>query len=212
AFAIYPLYARVPSTIHASVPIMTGVIAHVFFRDYLTKRQLIGLIIGLLGVALLMFQQLQNNIGSLHAFIVALLACLSYAVSSNLAKHYLSHISSITVASSGLLISGILALPIVILTFPDRLISTKAWLALLGIAMLSTAIAMILFYQILKAIGPTKTSTQTLLLPISGIFWGILLLDEKLSISMLIGTVIILLGTAISIFHIKISNTAIKLR
>lgn len=202
AFAAYQLSAGTSSVINASVPVMTGVIAHFFFKDHLSKQQFLGLVIGVFGVALLMSDGLQSG-GSLWAFAAALGACLCYAVGSNLAKHYLSGISPMTTAASGLLASGIVTLPVVVLFFPQTSVSWAAWGSVFAIALLSTAIAMIAFYQLIQIAGPTKTVTVTLLIPLFGIFWGVLLLGEEISSDMLLGTVVILLGTALTVLRIR---------
>lgn len=200
SFAAYQVSAGVLSVINASVPMMTGMIAHFFFKDYLSKRQFLGLIVGVCGVALLMSDGLQSG-GSLWAFAAALGACLCYAVGSNLAKRYLSGISPMTTAASGLLASGVVTLPVVICFFPKTAVSWTAWGSVLAIAVLSTAIAMIAFYQLIQVAGPTKTVTVTLLIPLFGIFWGVLLLGETLSQDMVLGTMVILLGTALTILQ-----------
>ncbi len=202
AFAAYQLSAGTSSVINASVPVMTGLIAHFFFKDYLSKQQLLGLIIGILGVVLLMFDELQGG-GSLWALAAALGACLCYAVGSNLAKRHLSGISPLTTAASGLLASGVVTLPAVVIFFPPASVSATAWGSVLAIALLSTAVAMIAFYQLIQLAGPTKTVTVTLLIPLFGIFWGVLLLGEKISSHMLLGTLVILLGTGLTILPKK---------
>lgn len=203
SFAAYQVNAGVLSVINASVPVMTGVIAHVFFKDYLTRIQFLGLIIGVSGVTLLVSDGLKGGQSSWWAFAAALGACLCYALSSNLAKRYLSGISPMTTAASGLVASGIVTLPLVIGYFPQNEVSWAAWGSAVAIAVLSTAVAMIVFYQVLQAIGPTKTVTVTLFIPLFGIFWGVLLLGEAVSSHMLLGTAVILLGTALTVFRIR---------
>lgn len=200
AFAAYQINAGVLSVINASVPVLTGLIAHILFKDYLSKQQFIGLIIGVLGVTLLVSDGLHHGTSSVWAFIAALSACLCYAIGSNLAKRYLSDISSITTAASGLLASGLVTLPIVVAFFPTTAVSLSAWFSAISIAVLSTAVAMIMFYQLIHLVGPTKTLTVALFIPVFGIFWGVLILNETLSSNMLLGTVIILSGTALTIF------------
>lgn len=201
SFAAYQINAGTLSVINAAVPVITGVIAHCFFRDYLSKQQFVGLIVGVLGVALLVSDGLDSGSGSLWAFAAALGACLCYAVSSNLAKRYLAGISPMTTASSGLLASGFVTLPLVIYHFPTASVSWAAWGAVIAIAVISTAAAMIIFYVVLQSIGPTKTVTVTLLIPLFGIFWGATLLGEQVSADMLLGTIVILSGTALTIFR-----------
>lgn len=200
SFAAYQLQAGVLSVINASVPVMTGLIAHFFFRDYLSKQQFIGLVVGILGVVLLVFDGLQGGGGSVWAFVAALGACLCYAIGGNLAKRYLSGIAPMTIAASGLLTSGVLMLPVVIGFFPTAPVSWQAWGSAIAVAVVSTAIAMTMYYQLIQLIGPTKTVTVTLLIPLFGIFWGVLLLNENISQDMLLGSAVILAGTALTIF------------
>lgn len=205
SFAAYQINAGVLSVINASVPVMTGLIAHFCFKDHLSKQQFLGLVIGIAGVVLLVSDGLQSSatlspINTLWAFIAALGACLCYALGSNLAKHHLSGISPMTTAASGLVASGLVGLPLVIAFFPSTPVSVLAWAAAISIAVLSTSVAMIIFYHLIQLIGPTKTVTVTLLIPLFGIFWGVLLLGENVSQNMLLGTMVILSGTALTIF------------
>ncbi len=198
--ATYQLTAATTSVINACVPVMTAIVSHFFFKYYLSKQQFSGLLIGVLGVTLLMFDGVQSG-GSWWAFAAALGACFCYAVGSNLAKRYLSGIRPMTTAASGLLTSGVVMLPMVVISFPQTAVSWTAWGSVLAIAVLSTAVAMIVFYQLIQLVGPTKTVTVALLIPLFGIFWGVLLLDEQVSSQMLLGTAVILLGTALTIVH-----------
>lgn len=201
SFAAYQLNAGVLSVINASVPVLTGLIAHFFFKDYLTKQQFFGLIVGVLGVTLLVFDGIQTQASSLLAFAAALGACACYAIGSNLAKRYLAGISPITIAASGLLASGLVSLPVVLMWFPTTPVSAMAWGAAVGVAVFSTAIAMNMYYQLIQLMGPTRTVTVTLLIPVFGILWGVLLLNETISSDMLLGSVVILAGTALTVIQ-----------
>lgn len=203
SFALQSLSASVGSVINAAVPIITGIIAYMFFHEKLSVRQWLGLIVGLIGVSVLMWDGLSQGSAPLKAFLAALGACSCYAIGGNLTKHYLSNVSAITTAASGLTVSGLLMLPLMIWWFPKSPISLTAWSAALGIAALSTAVAMVMFYALIKALGPTKTVTITLVIPVFGIFWGMLLLDEQLTFKIALGSLIILCGTALSILPQK---------
>jgi drug/metabolite transporter (DMT)-like permease len=69
--------------------------------------------------------------------------------------------------------------------------------ALLGLAVLGTGIAQILYFALVKQVGATRTSQVTYLLPVFAIFWGWLLRDEPLRSDMLIGLGVILLGVVV---------------
>lgn len=198
AYALQSLNAGVGSVINAAVPVMTGVVAYVFFRERLAIRQWLGLLVGLIGVSLLMLDGVSQGV-NVTAFIAALVACLCYAIGSNLTKQYLSHVSSMTTAACALVVSGVVMLPVVVMTFPGQSISINAWAATVAVAVLSTSLALVLFYSLIKTIGPTKTVTLTLVTPIFGILWGMLFLGEKLTVPMVVATLVVLCGTALSV-------------
>lgn len=209
AYALYELSSGIASVINASTPVLTGVIAHFYFKQRLSLQQFVGLLIGMVGVGVLMLDGLQGGV-SLKSFVAALSACLCYAIGSNLSKQYLAHISPMTTAASGLLAAGIATLPCVVMFFPDKhisQISLAAWASVIAIATVSTAIAMVMFYRLIQLLGATKTVSITLLIPVFGILWGMLLLGESLTPHMLVGTLIILLGTALTIFQPKKATT-----
>lgn len=203
SYAAQSTQASVLSVINASVPLLTGAIAHLFFRDLLNRRQILGLLIGVIGVTLLVWDSHQATNDSFLAMLAAFVACLCYAISANLTKRYFTEIRPMSLAAVGILASGLLILPLMLTHLPEQSISLKAWGAVIAIAVFSTAMAMILFYQILKTIGPTKTVSLTLLIPMFGMLWGVTLLDEHLSVAMIVGAAIILLGTALAVFSKK---------
>lgn len=201
SFALEDMNAGTGSVINASVPMITGIIAHVFFKDYLNRWQLLGLVIGLFGVGVLMYDGITSSTqGSVLSFVMAIAACVCYALGSNLAKHFLADISPMTTAASGLLASGVVTLPFVVVFFPSHPVSWQAWGSILTIALFSTAIALVVFYNLLQQIGPTKTTVVTLVVPVCAIFLGVLLLNEHLTWLMLLGAVIVLCGTTLTLF------------
>lgn len=202
SFALQSLSAGVGSVINASVPMMTGVIGYVFFQDKLLPRQWLGLLIGIAGVGLLMHDGLSQGIEWI-AFAMALSACLCYGIGINLTRHYLAHVSPITTAAATLAVSGVIVSPLVLATFPEQSVSASAWMAVIAVAVLSTALAMVLFFGLVKVLAPTKTATLTLLTPVFGIVWGMLFLGEQLTLAIVVGTLIVLCGTGLSILPKK---------
>ena len=130
----------------------------------------------------------------------ALLACVGYAVGANITKNYLYDVSPVAITAGSLIIGSIIMLPVAYSEFPyGQEISLKAWVSVICIGVFSTAIALIFMNQLIKSIGPTRATSITLVIPIFAIILGYLLLGEALNIQAIIGSVVILFGTYLSL-------------
>lgn len=85
-----------------------------------------------------------------------------------------------------------------LLLWPSEPISGLAWANGLALAVFSTTVAFLLYFGLISSAGATATSTVTFLVPVSALLWGYLLLGETLSLQVLVGMVITLIGTAIA--------------
>ncbi|WP_105244663.1 DMT family transporter [Psychrobacter sp. Marseille-P5312] len=207
SFSAQSVNAGVLAVLNASVPMMSGFIASTFFKDRLSKRQVLGLVIGVIGVAILMSESLfaggVSEAGLANGLLpmgYALLACVGYAVGANITRHYLYNVSPVAITAGSLIIASILMLPVAFYAFPyDQSISAKAWVSVVCIGVFSTAIALIFMNQLIKNIGPTRATSITLVIPIFAIILGYVLLGEALDTRAIIGSVVILVGTYLSL-------------
>ncbi len=209
-FVLFSLSARsvnagVLSVLNASVPMMSGFIASTFFKDRLSKRQILGLVIGVIGVIILMSENLfgeqsATSGSGLLPMGYALLACVGYAVGANITKNYLDNVSPVAITAGSLIIASVIMLPVAFYQFPyGKSISLKAWVSVICIGIFSTAIALIFMNQLIKSIGPMRATSITLVIPIFAIILGYLLLGEALDTPAIIGSVVILFGTYLSL-------------
>jgi drug/metabolite transporter (DMT)-like permease len=165
------------------------------------------LVIGVIGVAILMSESLlaggASEAGLANGLLpmgYALLACVGYAVGANITRHYLYNVSPVAITAGSLIIASILMLPVAFYAFPyDQSISAKAWVSVVCIGVFSTAIALIFMNQLIKNIGPTRATSITLVIPIFAIILGYVLLGEALDTRAIIGSVVILIGTYLSL-------------
>jgi drug/metabolite transporter (DMT)-like permease len=88
--------------------------------------------------------------------------------------------------------AAVLLLPLAVVSVPERAPSTVVTLSMLGLALLSTAVAYLIYFRLIENVGPTSTLTVTLLVPVFGLLFGVLLLDEPFGIGTLAGLGIIL--------------------
>ena len=205
AFSARSVNAGVLAVLNASVPMMSGFIASVFFKDRLSKKQILGLVIGVIGVVILMSENLFGEQGAtsgsgLLPMAYALLACVGYAAGANITRNYLEKVSPVAITAGSLIIASVIMLPVAVYEFPyGKSISLTAWIAVICIGVFSTAIALIFMNQLIKSIGPVRATSITLVIPIFAIILGYLLLGEALDTPAIIGSMVILFGTYLSL-------------
>ncbi len=205
SYAAQSVNAGVLAVLNAAVPMMSGFIASTFFNDKLSNKQTLGLVIGVIGVIILMSETLfGGGVSELSSGLLpmgyALLGCVGYAIGANVTKNYLQDISPVAITVGAMLIASIVMLPVAIYEFPyGQSISVKAWVSVVCIGVFSTAIAFIFINELIKSIGPMRATSITLVIPIFAIIFGYILLGEALDTAAIIGSVVILFGTYLSL-------------
>ena len=191
----------VASILNAATPLFTVLFAHLLTRDErLTPNRLAGVLVGFAGVAM-MFGGLGTLGGDTH---LAQLACLGGAVSYALAGLYGRRfralgVSPLTTAAGQVTASGLLLAPLVLAFDHPWTLAAPAlqvWMALAGVAVLSTALAYVMYFWLLASAGATNLLLVTFLIPVSAILLGTLFLNEDLSPRQVAGMALIGLGLA----------------
>ena len=185
------------SVLIATTPLFTIVFAHFLTsEEKLTLNRMIGVILGLTGVIVLIGPKALFGAGKYgFAPIVVLGAACSYALAGIYGRRF-GGMDSIIPAAGMLVCSAVLMIPIVwLIDKPVHIdFELSTWLALLGLAILSTAIAYLIYFRLLKTAGATNVLLVTYLIPVSAILLGWLVLDEQLDWTMIGGMIIIYAG------------------
>ena len=174
------------SILNAATPLWTIVVAHFFTRDEkFTLRRFLGVLTGLGGVAVIMAPSLRVSWGEspLLAEASILGAGLCYAVAGVFAKR-LKAVPPVVLSCGQLAFGALFILPVVLMfdhPFSRPAPDGVAIAAVFAIALLSTALAFIIYFEILKVAGATNVMLVTLLVPVSAIFLGALILGEALA-------------------------------
>ncbi|MCG6657475.1 DMT family transporter [Halomonas campisalis] len=199
ALATTRLEAGFTSLINATTPIFTALLGALLFATPVQRQQYLGLALAFFGVYVLSANRLDFALGGDGWFILAVLgATFCYGVASNYSKTYLSHLPTRVLAAGSTAMSALILLIPGLLLWPSEPISGLAWTNGLALAVFSTTVAFLLYFGLISSAGATATSTVTFLVPVSALLWGYLLLGEVLSLQVLIGMVITLVGTAIA--------------
>jgi drug/metabolite transporter (DMT)-like permease len=188
--------AGLASILNATTPLWTVIVAHQFTRDErLSASKAAGLLLGFLGVTVIAG-------GDRAGHFWAILACLGAAVSYGFAGVWGRRFKAMGLApmqvAFGMLTSSSL------LVFPIWLGIDRPWqadspalvplLAVAALAVMSTALAYVLYFRLLARAGATMLSLVTLLIPASALGLGALVLHEAILMHHLIGLALILLG------------------
>ncbi|MBK5539683.1 EamA family transporter [Pseudomonas sp. TH05] len=184
---------------NATTPLMGVLIGGLFFHEKLSLAKIAGVCLGLFGVGILtragpMAFDLQLLLGALSC----LLATTCYGFAGFLARRWLDQaggLDSRLAALGSMLGATLLLLPLFAYsTFtqpPASWGGWSVWLSLLGLGLVCTALAYILYFRLLSSVGPVKSMTVTFMIPLFGVLWGALLLDEPLSMAHLYGGALI---------------------
>src|SRR5690606_35237104 len=93
--------------------------------------------------------------------------------------------------------------PLAIATWPTEPVSWHAWSAAIAIALLCTGFAYIMFFRLIASVGPTGAVSVTFLVPVFGVLWGVLFLHETVTMRIIAGATVILIGTALTLGLIR---------
>ena len=195
------LGAGLAAILNALVPFWTVIAANFLTADEkFTANKLIGIILGVAGAAVIIGPSALTGLGApLWAKLAVIGAGVSYALASIYAKRFKS-VPPIVTATGQLTASSMIMLPAAFLAhglWSPASVSPPVWLAVIALALASTALAYIIFFRIIAAAGATVVSLVTLLVPVSAILLGMVFLGESLSLPELSGMALIGLGLLI---------------
>lgn len=188
------------SILNATTPIFSILVAHRLTADEkMTPQKIAGVLLGVLGVAILMGGgAFAGNGPPLWALLACLGAALSYGFAGTFGRRFRRMGIAPAVSAFGQTsASTMMMLPIVVLVDTPWQLATPHLVtigALLALALISTALAYIIFFHILSVGGATNSSLVTLLIPVSAILLGSVVLGERLSASHFLGMALIALG------------------
>jgi len=198
------------SILNATTPLFTVIVMTAAGEEKLLARRIAGVVVGLLGVIVLHGDGIGLERGQGIGILLCLAAALSYGVSALVARRLPSDVPPLGAATFQMLASAAMMTVVAgLVEHPWRLPMPGAttWLAVIGLAALSTALAYIVFFQILRRSGATNVMLVTLLVPVTAILLGWLVLGEKISLreiagALVIGSALLLIdGRALKIFQ-----------
>ena len=200
AYAQTEIDSSIASILNSLVPLNTVVVGFLVFKIVSTKRQILGVFIGLLGAVMLIVNDASIHSNQNYLYVIfIILATLSYATSVNVLKRYLQNMHALTIAVGNF---AVIIIPAVIILISSGFFKTEvlvspslkpALVYLLILSLFGTAMAKVLFNKLVHVATPVFASSVTYLMPIVAIFWGVLD-GERLTLLQVLASLIILFG------------------
>ena len=186
------------SLLQATLPLFTVILAHFLIADErLQPLRIVGVLVGFAGVGLLMIPALQSGVqATLLGQLAMVGSSLSYAISTIYARNSLREEPPLVTTTGQFTMALLFILPVVVIfDWPIHL--SPSWPAMgswLGLTVLGTILAYILYYALIARASATFVSTVTYIIPVNGLLLGALVLDEPLGLTLFFSLGLILLG------------------
>jgi drug/metabolite transporter (DMT)-like permease len=209
AQAVTVIDASTAAILNALCPLFASIVAAVWIRDPLTPAKISGIALCLVGTAVLVgWTPAPMSARELAAASLSIAAAAAYGYTIVFTKVHLKDADPLGTSAGTLLMAAAAMLPLTPVGHDFAAIPPGAWIAALGLAIVSTTFAFILYYRLIADIGPVKAITVTLLVPIFGMVWGVAFLGEPVTPGRLAGCAIILCGCSLILGLVRIPARA----
>ena len=183
---------------NAATPAFGALCGVLWLGEKLTWRKVLGLVLGLAGVALIVgLGPIEVTAQVVISAVLCVLASACYALGPTYIKKRAPGVPALSMSVGSLVVATVVVIPFLPAPPPLAAFSWQVMVAVLGISLLCSAAAYLLYFRLITNVGPTKTLSVTFLTPIFGVFWGIVFLNEALRPMMVVGGAMVLTGTAL---------------
>ncbi len=200
SYAAININAGLLSILNATVPFFTALIGFAVWGRRLSLLAILGTALGFIGVVVLVLDPVAIAAGSMDivAALSALFACVLYGLALNLVSQKLSHVSGLAITTGSLLIASVLLFPLAIWQRPEEMPAMPVWMAVISLGVVCTGLAYMLFYRLIARMGTEQAIMTTYLIPLFSILWGSLFLAESITLFMVLGCILVLLGVGMT--------------
>ncbi len=193
-FAEINLSSSMTGLLIAAVPIVSAIFAwRLGIDDRITGNRVLGLAIGIVGVASLVGLDVTGS----ELFSVALLGItvVGYALGPIIVSQKLSQAPALAAIAMAMVINSVIYAPLAFFSRPTESVPVNVWLAVAVLGAVCTALAFLLFFSLVAEVGPARTTVITYINPAVAVILGVLVLSEPITLGLLVGFPLILLGS-----------------
>ncbi len=192
AYASLGATSNMLGILNGTTAFLTTVIAYLWLKESITSKQMIGLLLGFIGVLILVNPS--NGSTTFIASMCAMIGSLCYAFNAVYLQKYHSNSDKIVLIGWSMLFGGFFMIPLAAFNLPNAMPDINSILALLWLAVISTGLGYLAYVRLIDKIGAVKTATLTYLLPVFSIIWGAIFLQEEITFIILGGFIFVMMG------------------
>jgi drug/metabolite transporter (DMT)-like permease len=197
AFAALAAPASHLAIVNALTPVFGAIVAAVWLGDRLRPVQAAGMVLSFTGVVIVALRGASLGAGAWWAYLAGGCAAACYAVAGVYIKRHVSAASPQAIAGAAQLSAAAVLAPLLVVAPPHGPINIAVAANVLALGVIASGIAFLLYYRLIADIGPTRAMSVTFLIPVFGMLWGALFIDERLTVGTLAGAALVLAGTAL---------------
>lgn len=192
-YAEQALSSSLTGLLVAAVPLVGALLVWLIGHERVELRRVVGLLIGFAGVAVLV----GFDVGAANAGAVLAMSgvAVGYALGPIILSKYLSHLPIMGVVAASIGLAALAYLPIGLAQWPAEPPSTQAWLSILGLAIICTGLAFLIFFALIAEVGPARATVITYINPAVAVTLGVVVLNEAFTATIAAGFALIIAGS-----------------
>jgi drug/metabolite transporter (DMT)-like permease len=197
------------SILNATTPFWVAVL--IFWVIPMERPSLVnyaGVLLGIVGVVILVIPDMTKHglSGNLWGALAVVVASMSYAVSALYQRVRMRGMDVFQQSIGQLVASSVIVFPLAVPSLPHVHLALESMGAVLGLGVLGSGVAYLLYYYTMNTLGPVRATGVTFIVPITAVFWGVVLLHESLTLAIIAGMIVILFGIVLTNTRRRVSQ------
>lgn len=198
-YAAKSISAGMLAVLQSAAPLFAAIVGRLWTGEPITRGRALGLLIGFVGVGLLVWDKIGLREDAGVAILVTLFVTALWGVSSNYARTRLHAVDPVVLAAGSIGVAALALAPMAFATWPAEPPGAKAWAEVVFLGVASSGIGFLMYFSLLRNIGPVRATSVTFLNPVVAIVAGALYLGEAITLQVVVGCGVILVGTALTL-------------
>ncbi len=198
-FTLFPIAQQwiasgVAGMLNGATPIFTAIVASIMLRQLPGRRQMIGLVIGFVGMVAIALPSADSGTTAAIGVVLVLIATMGYALATNIVAPLLQKYGPIPVVARVQWVATLGVLPFGLWGATQSTFAISSLLAMLAVGVLGTGLAFVLMGDLIGSVGPTRATFITYMIPVVALILGVVFRSEQISPIAVVGVALVIVG------------------